>query len=174
MKRFFKKWAWALLPLLFALLVVLISPVGLNCDWLINSILVMTVCGLAATMFLMGIGGLFVLILIRESTRKPLLLIASSLGLAATIPLDHWLQHRDENLAKEYSGVIDPLLEEYSRQLGQYPKSLSELPAKPPTPKLFQYSSDGTNYQMRVSDPGSLIVWLRSDKNPIWQSRPES
>lgn len=96
---------------------------------------------------------------------------ACLLGLA--IPINRYVHEFGVDQAKEYPAQVAPLLEAYRQAHGSYPKSLDQLPSKPPLPRLLRkthsYRSRGDFYMFSFSKPGGMFEgWIYDSRRRAW------
>ncbi|QIF00973.1 hypothetical protein [Roseimicrobium sp. ORNL1] len=95
---------------------------------------------------------------------------AGLLGLA--IPINRYVHELGVDEAKEYPAQVAPLLEAYRKAHGFYPKSLDQLPSKPPVPRLLSphsYHSYRDFYRFSFPKPGGMFEgWMYDSRNRTW------
>jgi hypothetical protein len=70
--------------------------------------------------------------------------------------------------------TIVPLLDEYRRAHGKFPASLDDVVGAPRPPAHFAYSSDGTKFELGVSEPSGFMDfgvggWTYTSERRIWE-----
>ncbi|HET6407365.1 MAG TPA: hypothetical protein VFG14_05745 [Chthoniobacteraceae bacterium] len=98
---------------------------------------------------------------------------ASTCLVGLAVLSNHFVQEWAVSEAKAFPARIAPYLEEYRRAHGAYPKTLDQLPAKPPLPRLmrgFGYHSDGQSYSFMFPQPGGFIdCWNYDSETQTWE-----
>lgn len=113
---------------------------------------------------------------LNRSTKIPICFIATVLAVISlgglSIPANSLVYQWAEIEAKAYPDKVRPLLDDYRKEHGVYPKSLDELQGKPPVPRLFKawsYRSNGSDYSFSFPQPGGLIdQWDYDSKTRKW------
>jgi len=112
-----------------------------------------------------------------RSIPQPCILIFTAFAMAClawpTLTANRWVHQRAADAAKHYPEQVSPLLEAYRREHGAYPRSLDQLPSKPPMPRLlrksYSYKSDGRTYSFSFAQPGGLIdTWHYDSETHTW------